>query len=100
MAAITSWPYKVPEPKDPQATLDYSIDWSDWLSDGELIVNSAWATSSGEITAPDFNDTAASVWLSGGEVGIAIILTNTITTNSAPVARVDERSLVIKVKQR
>lgn len=98
--AITSWPYKVPEPKDPQATLDYSIDWSDWLSDGESIVNSAWSTSSGEITAPSFTNTAASVWLSGSEVGIAITLTNTITTNSTPIARIDERSLVIKVKQR
>lgn len=98
--AIASWPYKVPEPKDPQATLDYSIDWSDWLSDGEVLTNSEWAASSGAIQSPSFTDTATGIWLSGGEVGIAIVLTNTITTNSTPVARVDERSLVIKVKQR
>lgn len=98
--SIATWPYKVPEPKDPQATLDYAIDWSDWLSEGESIVDSAWATSSGAIQSPNFTDTATSVWLSGGDVGIAITLTNTITTNSTPVARIDERSLVIKVKQR
>jgi hypothetical protein len=97
---IAAWPYKVPEPKDPQATLDYAIDWSDWLSEGEEIVNSVWATSSGAIQSPSFTATATGVWLSGGEVGIAITLTNTITTNSTPVARIDERSLVIKVKQR
>lgn len=100
MTAIATWPYKVPEPKDPQATLDYQIDWSDWLGDGESIVSSAWAASDGTVSNQSFTATTATTWLSGGTIGGAITLTNTITTSSTPIARVDERSLTIKVKQR
>lgn len=28
--------------KDPQARLDYSIDWSDWMTTGDTIATSVW----------------------------------------------------------
>lgn len=98
--AISRWPYRVREPKDPGDTLDYLLDWSDWLEEGETIVDSEWVASSGEVTETEFTGTTTRAWLSGGTERIDITLTNTITTSSEPVARVVDRSLIIRVESR
>ena len=97
---ITRWPYNVREPKDPGDTLDYQLDWSGWLEEGEIVVSSEWTSSSGEITDEEFTDLTTRAWLSGGVEKTSITLTNTITTSSAPVARVVDRSLIIRVESR
>ena len=81
--------------KDPQATLDYSIDWSDWLS-GDTIINSVWTVpvelQSSRLS--EFNTTQTVVWLEGGEENITYQVKNTITTAGG---RVDERTMTVKV---
>lgn len=86
--------------KDPDAVLDYSVDWSDWLATDEVISTSTWAASDGiTIETSGKTDTFATVWLSGGTAGVTYSLVNTITTNNTP-ARIDERTISIKVQER
>lgn len=97
---ISRWPYRVREPKDPSDELDYLLDWTDWLDVTETIIDSDWEASSGLISVAEFADKTTRAWLSGGVDGTEITMTNTITTSSAPVARVASRSLIIKVENR
>ena len=97
--SISKWPHKLSVPKDPDAVLDYQIDWSDWLADGESIVTSEWIVTGATIDSEESTATVSTAWISGGSVGTMISLTNRITTDNAP-ARVDDRTLIIKVTQR
>lgn len=88
--------------KDPDADLDYAIDWTDWLGT-DTIANSTWAaaSNSGIEVANDSVDPAGhvcTVWLSGGTVGTTPYrVTNQITTAAG---RIDERSLLITIQYR
>jgi hypothetical protein len=97
--SISKWPYKLATPKDPDAVLDYQIDWSDWLADGESITDSEWIVTGATIDSEESTATVSTAWLSGGVVGTMISLTNRITTDNTP-ARVDDRTLTIKVVSR
>lgn len=84
--------------KDPDAVLDYTVDWSDWLSDGETIATSEWLDVEGIVKDFDTNtDTTATVWLSGGTSPEVYVLTNRITTSDG---RGDDRSIRIRVRDR
>ena len=83
--------------KDPQAVLDYEIDWSDWLG-ADTIASSSWTVPSG-LTEEDSSDTttAATVWLSGGTAGTNYDVTCEIVTDGG---RTDDRTITIQVKQK
>ena len=84
--------------KDPDANLDYGFDWSDWLADGETILTSTWTVTTGLTKDSDSsNDTATTIWVSGGTAGTSYTITNHITTSAG---REDDRSHVLKVKDR
>ncbi|HZT29481.1 MAG TPA: hypothetical protein VFA33_06340 [Bryobacteraceae bacterium] len=84
--------------KDPNAVLDYAIDWSKWLA-GDQIDESEWAVNPTGLTASDEANTPtqATVWLSGGSVGASYTVTNRITTQAG---RTDERSFIVQVQDR
>ncbi len=84
--------------KDPDAVLDYSIEWSKWLA-GDQIQTSSWTVSDAAIEAADYSSTATrtTVWLSGGVAGQFYTVTNRITTSDG---RKDERSFAIQVQDR
>lgn len=86
--------------KDPDAVLDYSVDWSAWLGD-DTIVTSAWI-----VTGPDAllvvdsdsrSSTATTVWLSGGTLFRTYTVTNRVTTAAG---RTDDRSISFKIEQK
>lgn len=79
--------------KDPDAVLDYCIDWSSWLATGESINASTWTVTAG-ITADsdDNSNTDTVVWLSGGIAGNAYEATNHIVTSAG---REEDRTLSI-----
>ena len=79
--------------KDPDAVLDYQIDWSDWL-DTDTIADSTWTAPDDGITmdSDEASTTATVVWLSGGTAGDIYTLTNHITTDGG---REDDRSIQI-----
>ncbi len=80
--------------KDPQAILDYVIDWSDWL-DGDTITASTWTAPTGiTVDSDSHTTTATTVWLSGGTLGETYSLVNHITTAAG---REDDRTIKIKV---
>jgi hypothetical protein len=84
--------------KDPDAVLDYQLDWSDWLPDGDTIATSVWSVPVGLTEDSDTNTTTtATVWLSGGTAGTEYQVANTITTADG---RTDERTIKIKVVER
>ena len=83
--------------KDPDATLDYIIDWSEWL-DTDTISTSTWTVPTGLTNVSDSNTTTtATIWLSGGTAGQRYTVSNRIVTAAG---RTEDRSITIKVRQR
>jgi hypothetical protein len=90
--------------KDPQAVLDYTFDWSDWLEVGDTITaqtvtvhdgpDSVLVKNSSSITG---SSDQVSCWLSGGTVGAKYTVTAHITTAGG---RQDDRSFYVKIKEK
>ena len=84
--------------KDPQAVLDYKVDWLSWLAAGETIATSTWTVPSGITEDSDtHDDDSATIWLSGGTAGERYTVINHIVTSDD---REDDRSMLISVKNR
>lgn len=81
--------------KDPDAVLDYLVDWAAWL-DGDSIATSTWVVPSG-ITkdSSTATTTTAMIWLSGGTTGVSYSLVNRIVTAAG---RTDDRTIVIECR--
>jgi hypothetical protein len=92
----TLWPYRVRQPMDPDAVLDYAIDWSNWLADGEAITAATWTVSGATNDSSSVVDGVATVWLSAA-TGSTITATCRVQTDSG---RTDERTLIIPVAER
>jgi hypothetical protein len=89
--------------KDPEAVLDYAIDWgAEYLADGELLAGSDWSVDPDEaggvsVAGSGFDATTSTVKAAGGIAGRLYRLVNMITTATG---RIDERSIVIRVEKR
>lgn len=88
--------------KDPEASLDYVMDWAmegtPWLSEGESLINSTWdIVGNGTILYHTFDATKAVVWIAGGSEGTILTLTNHIVTN---MGRKDDRSIRIPIRNK
>ena len=97
----TKWPYLHKAPKDPDATLDYQLDWSAWLAEGVSIVDLE-VTADGGVTVEQhlFTTTTTTAWLKGGTAGEIANITFRITTDSAPLAQIDDRTLKLRITDR
>jgi hypothetical protein len=85
--------------KDPEAVLDYSVDWSLWLA-GDEISSSEWLLEEGallEQVIASNTTTKATVWLRGGRAGATYLVTNRIVTVGG---RTDDRTISVKVEDR
>ena len=87
----------VKKPKDPDAKLDYGMDWTDWLKT-DTITDSIWEVSSPDLimSNPSKTNTVTTVWLAGGVAEKVYIYTNRITT---ALGRIQEQSFRLKVKE-
>lgn len=89
--------------KDPQAVLDYAIDWgADYLADGDILTASSWSVDPAEpggvqVVGSNIGDTVSAVQASGGVAGRIYRLSNQVTTLNG---RTDERSIVLRVEKR
>lgn len=87
--------------KDPNAVMDFGVDWSNWLG-VDTLSTSAWsitttATSPALVIDSDVsNTTVATVWLSGGKVGTKYALLNRVTTAGG---RTNDRTIYVQVKE-
>ncbi len=88
--------------KDPASTVDYSFDWSAWLTSGETIADANWRIEPAGEGAPELlNPVEAGpqrgIHVSGGMRGHRYRLTCTIETDAG---RTGERSLTLYVTER
>jgi len=78
--------------KDPDAVLDFGVNWTPWLN-GDTIINSVWDVPSGITgSSSSHNGKITTIWLSGGEDKKSYSLTNHITTAAG---REDDRTIII-----
>jgi len=83
--------------KDPDALLDYSVDWTGWLC-SDTIVTGTWAVPSGITEVGSSNtDEISTIWLSGGTNGQSYNITNRIITAGG---RHDDRTITISVRDK
>lgn len=88
--------------KDPEATLDYSVDWgADYLA-GDVLTESSWTVSPAEaggvsIVSSRFDLLQSTVEVSGGVAGRIYRLTNHVVTAEG---REDSRSIMLRVEKR
>ena len=88
--------------KDPDAVLDYSIDWGAEYLDGDLVAASDWSVEPDEtggltVVGSDFDATTTTVKAGGGLTGQIYKLVNRVTLQSG---RIDDRSIVLRVEKR
>lgn len=88
--------------KDPESTLDYSVDWGQDYLLGDLIATSSWTVEPDEAGGVAVVDAqadllVATVEVSGGIAGKIYRLTNHVATMSG---REDSRSIMLRVEKR
>ena len=88
--------------KDPDAVLDYQVDWAAAISGGQVVVTSSWAVSPVEsgglvVLESGLDGAMARVRLGGGVVGHVYEVRNRAGFSDLSV---DERSLVLRVEDR
>jgi hypothetical protein len=88
--------------KDPDAVLDYTFNWADYLQPtADTIASVAWVTPTapGSITVVSSSSTptTATAFVSGGVLGQKEVLTCRITTTGG---RVDDRSVLLRIVER
>jgi hypothetical protein len=95
MAPTIEWPDKTPA-----EVKDYELKWQLWLKPGAALANSSWTADAGiTVLAHAFNaDGTCTVWLSGGVAGEHYHLTNTVTDNAVPNARVGQARVRVAVR--
>ena len=85
--------------KDPDAVLDYSVDWLLWLA-GDQISSSEWIlepVATIQKITDTFTNSRTVVWLGGGDRGVTYLVTNRIVTVGG---RTDDRTISVKVEDR
>ena len=89
-----AWP-----PKDPDDSLDYSIDWSKALPQGSTISGAAWSVNKPGLTLSNqtVGQKTTTVWLAGGRAGVTYVVTCEISTSSGHVYQRSVRLPVIRL---
>ena len=83
--------------KDPDAVLDYAINWATWL-DTDTISTSTWTVESGLTKDSDTKTTTiATIWVSGGTLATSYSGVNHIVTAAG---REEDRTVMWDVKER
>lgn len=85
--------------KDPNAVLDYVLDWGEnYLATGETINSVVWTVATGITKDSDSKtDTTTTIWLSGGTALTSYTIACKIVTSQS---RTDERTFTVQVENR
>ena len=88
--------------KDPDAKKTYTINYgTNYLSTGVTISNSTWTVPTGitkeSVDATNFDDTTATIQVSGGTAGTTYRCVNAITMSDGDI---DNRSIFVHVEER
>jgi hypothetical protein len=84
--------------KDPDANLDYTIIWTQWLKD-DAITSSDWEITPTGLTKTQesYTATRATIWLAEGDPGVLYTVKNHITTAAG---RIEDRSVEVLIGER
>jgi hypothetical protein len=84
--------------KDPDAILDYVVDWTSWLTPiTDTIASVVWVVPTGVTeTAVLFSNTSATIWLSGGTLSKVYTIVCRVTTANG---RTEDHSFNILIEQ-
>ena len=83
--------------KDPDSVVDYTVDWTYWLSGSDSIAAATFTAQTGlTIQSHSFTDTTTTVWLSGGTAGTSYRVTSHVTTSEG---RQDDQSFIIDCRE-
>lgn len=83
--------------KDPNATLDYTLDWRQFLGD-DTIASAVWTVPVGVGNAGvTFSASTTTIWLSGGTAGVSYSVYVTIVTVGG---RTEKRTIRINAIER
>lgn len=85
--------------KDPNAVLDYSMDWSAWLAvAGDAIQSASWTVTGGvSVNSSSYTATSTAAFISGGTAGTTATATCRITTVGG---RTEDRTIYLTVQDR
>ena len=88
--------------KDPEAVLDYAIDWGAEYLSGDALAASSWLVSPVEpdgasVAGSSFDLLVSTVQVAGGRPGRIYRVTNHVTTANG---REDSRSIMLRVEKR
>lgn len=83
--------------KDPDATLDWKFDWTDWLASNETVTTHTIETDGLTVDTSTEDSGTVTVWLSGGTNGETVNVTCRITTDQG---RTDDRTVRIAIRER
>ena len=84
--------------KDPDAKLNYTLNWSKWLDTGDTISSATWlADTAITIHSSSNTTTAATVILSGGKLAKKYRITCRVTTSNGLI---DDRSFWLQIRER
>lgn len=88
--------------KDPEAVLDYSIDWGSQYLSGDALADSVWEVTPDEpggvaVAGSQFDLTTSTVQAGGGIAGRIYRLENKVVLASGLA---DSRSITLRVEQR
>ena len=88
--------------KDPEAALDYAVDWGAEYLSGETLSGSHWQVTPVEVGGLSvgvsrFDETVANVTATGGVAGHVYQLTNHVVLSTGLT---DSRSIVLRVEKR
>lgn len=83
---------------DPDAILDYTISWADWLATGDAIDSATWTVPVGVTKVSQVETTTlATIEVSGGTAGTSYDLTCHIVTTDG---REDDRTIRLYCRER
>jgi hypothetical protein len=85
--------------KDPNAVLDYTVDFAAWLLPETDTISSATVTGT-DVTIDSsavVGGTAVTMWVSGGAVGTT---GNAVVRITTAAGRIDDRTVYFKIKER
>jgi len=83
-------------PVDPDAVVDYVIDWTKWLN-GDNIATSLWALANATESSASNTTKTATVFISAAVAGKVVTMRNRITTTGG---RTEDRTLRAKVREK
>lgn len=82
--------------KDPNSTIDFAVDWSEWLSSSDTVSSSSWEVSGLTVSSTSVANNVTRAFLTGGIAGVDYLITNRVTTQGG---RIEDRSILVQVRQ-